>query len=365
MTSSPEETPLFAVVMAGGSGTRFWPLSRRQRPKQLLPLAEGRSLLAATVSRLAPLVAPARTWVATTTAVADAVRRELPQLSPENVLTEPVGRDTAACVGWVAWRLARLHPGAVTLVLPSDHLVGDAPAWRLALAAAAATACARGELVTIGVRASRPESGFGYLELGEDLAVIQGLSVRRVRSFVEKPSRERAAEFIALGNFRWNSGIFAWTVSAIERAIRSHLPELAAGLDAMMADVEKRGEPEALQLHYPSLPSVSVDFGVMEKATNVAAVCADFSWSDVGSWSALTELPPAGPGAGVTRGEVVTVDSEGCVLVSEGPLVATIGIRDLVVVATPDAVLVVPKAQTQRVKELVEELRRRKREDLL
>lgn len=350
--------------MAGGAGTRFWPWSRRRRPKQLLPLAEGRSLLAATVARLAPLVTPARTWVVTTTAVADAVRRELPEFPPENVLAEPEGRDTAACVGWVAWRLARTHPNAVMLVVPSDHVVGDAQAWRLALATAAAAACSRGELVTIGVRAVRAESGFGYLELGEDLGAIQGLSVRRVRSFVEKPTRERATDFIARGNFRWNAGIFAWTVPAIERAIRSHLPELAGGLDAMMADADERGEAVALQRHYPTLPSVSVDFGVMEKVGNAAAVCADFSWSDVGSWTALGELTAA-PGGSATRGDVVAVDSAGCVLVSDGPMLATIGIGDLVVVATSDAVLVVPKAQAQRVKELVEELRRRKRDELL
>ncbi len=364
MSSSAEMRPLVAVVMAGGAGTRFWPLSRCCRPKQLLPFAGGRSLLAAAVERLAPLVPPERTLVVTSALVADAVREELAWLPQENVLAEPAGRDTAACVGWVAWRLAHSLPGAVMVVVPADHVIPDGAALRSALAAAAATAVARGGLVTVGLRASRPETGFGYLELGEAAGGAGGHEVFAVRRFVEKPDRARAEAFVAAGNFRWNSGMFAWTVAAIEAAIRAHLPDLAAALDAMAADAAALGEAEALARHYPQLPRVSVDFGVMEKASPVWAVTADLAWSDVGSWVGLAELLPEQP-AGVTMGDVVALDSERCVLVSDGPLVATLGVRDLVVVATRDAVLVVPSDQVQRVKELVETLRARGRDELL
>jgi mannose-1-phosphate guanylyltransferase len=364
MTWSPEGVPLYALVMAGGTGTRFWPLSRCSRPKQLLPFAQGRSLLAATVERLAPLVSPERTLVVTSAEVAEAVRAELPRLPGGNVLVEPNVRDTAACVGWVAWRMARSKPEAVMVVLPADHVIPDGSALRTALAAAAATAAARGGLVTLAMRPTRAETGFGYLELGEVVGAAAGRPVQAVKRFVEKPSRERAEEFVAAGHYAWNSGMFAWTVNAIQNAIREHLPELADGLDALIAATDSVGEEEALRRHYPSLPRVSVDFGVMEKAANVWAVGVDFAWSDVGSWAGLFDVLPVKVG-GVTLGDVVALDSEGSVLVSDGPLVAVAGVRDLIVVATRDAVLVVPRDQAQRVKELVEMLRDAGRDDLL
>jgi len=364
MTSSGDGAPLFAVVMAGGAGTRFWPLSRRSRPKQLLPLAGGRSLLAATVERLSPLVTPARTLVVTSEAVRGAVREELPGIPAENVLAEPEGRDTAACIGWVAWRLARTSPSAVMVVLPADHLIPDGAALRSALSAAAATAYARGGLVTLGLRPTRAETGFGYVEVGDAVGTAGAHTVHAVRRFVEKPDLETARRFLESGSFRWNSGMFAWTVAAIEAAIREHLPELASGLDRMAADAESEGEAAALRRHYPSLQRVSVDFGVMEKAAPVWAVGVEFAWSDVGSWGGLAETLPGSP-AGVAIGDVAAIDAERSVLVSDGPLVAAVGVRDLVVVATRDAVLVVPRDQVQRVKEVVEALRAAGREELL
>ncbi|HVN77091.1 MAG TPA: sugar phosphate nucleotidyltransferase [Thermoanaerobaculaceae bacterium] len=364
MTSSADGAPLFAVVMAGGAGTRFWPLSRRSRPKQLLPFAQGRSLLAATVERLAPLVAPERTLVVTSLDVADAVRAEVGGIPPANVLAEPEGRDTAACVGWAAWRLARTSPGAVMVVVPADHLIPDGAALRSALAAAAATAFARGGLVTLGVRPTRPETGFGYLEVGEAVGTAGAHRVREVRRFVEKPDRATAEAFLEAGGFYWNSGMFAWRVQTIVEAFRAHLPRLANGLDELASASESLGETEALRRHYPSLEKVSVDFGVMEKAAPVWAIEVDFAWSDVGSWAGLAEAMPRSE-CGVSLGDVLALDSGGSVLVSDGPLVATVGVRDLVVVATRDAVLVVPRDQVQRVKELVETLRAKGRGELL
>ena len=364
MSSSTDGTALFAVIMAGGAGTRFWPLSRRARPKQLLPLLGGRSLLAVTADRLLPLVGRERLLVVTGAEVEAAVRADLPELPPENILVEPAGRDTAACIGWVAWRLAERHPEAVMLVVPADHVVPDGVAFRVAMAAAAATAHARGGLVTIGFRPTRPETGYGYLELGEAVGRVGVHEVFRVARFVEKPGRECAAEMLAAGTYRWNGGLFAWQVAAIRAAMRTHLPELAAGLDALMADAAAHGESAAVARHYPSLPKTSIDFGVMEKAATVWAVAVDFEWSDIGSWVGLEEVLAPALGE-VHLGDVVGVDTAGNVLVSDGPLVAAVGVRDLVVVATGDAVLVVPKEQCQRVKELVELLRAQGRIDLL
>jgi len=362
--STSTEAPLFAVVMAGGSGTRFWPLSRGRRPKQFLPFAGGRSLLAATVERLAPLVPVERIQVVTVAPVADATRRELPELPAANILVEPEGRDTAACLGWAGWRLAEVQPDAVMVVTPADHVIPDGGALRRALAAAAEVAQKRGGLVTLGVRPTRPETGFGYLELGEKEEERWGLAVHRVSRFVEKPDLERARSMVQAGNFRWNAGMFAWRVEVLQQAIRRYLPDLAAGLDRLMADARVEGEQPALARHYPTLPRTSIDFGLMEKADEVRAVATEFDWCDVGSWNGLAEILPAGE-AGVTLGEVISLDAENCVLVSDGPLVAAVGVRDLVVVATNDAVLVVPRAQAQRIKELVAKLQEAGRDSLL
>jgi mannose-1-phosphate guanylyltransferase len=364
MTYSLDQPPLYAVVMAGGAGTRFWPLSRRSRPKQLLPFAQGRSLLAAAVDRLTPLVPPSHTLVVTSAEVADAVRTELPQLARDSVLAEPAGRDTAACVGWVAWRLARAAPGSVMVVVPADHVIPDGAALRSALAVAASTACSRGGLVTLAVRPTRAETGFGYLELGEVVDAAVEPKVRTVRRFIEKPTREHAEEFVRAGTFAWNSGMFAWTVEAIKSAIEQHLPALASGLDRMMDDVEAVGEDEALRRHYPGLPRVSVDRGVMEKAQTVWAVDVAFEWTDVGSWVGLAAVLPQAPG-GAVLGDVIALDSDDSVLVSDGPLLAAVGIHDVVVVATRDAVLVVPKDDAQRVKDLVTRLQQQGRDDVL
>lgn len=349
--------------MAGGSGTRFWPLSRRHRPKQLLPFAGGKSLLRATFDRVLSLSGVARTWVVTAAEMAVPTRAELPELPPDNLLVEPQGRDTAACVGWAAWRLAEVAPEAVMAVVPADHLVEGEEALRAALCVGAHAARELGGLITLGVRPRRPETGFGYLELGDEVVLTTGESVRRVRRFVEKPTRAVAEAMLARGGYAWNAGMFVWTVAAIRQAIRHHLPELADGLDRLMEESKTRGEGAALADVYPLLPRVSIDYGVMEKAPHVWAVPVEFSWSDVGSWEGLAEA--LGGGEGVRSGDVLAIDSEGAVLFSEGPLVAALGVPGLVVVATRDAVLVVPRAASQRVKDIVEELRRRQRGDLL
>lgn len=361
MPSLPE---LVAVVMAGGSGTRFWPLSRRQRPKQLLPFADGRSLLSAAVERLLPLVPASRVTVVTGAAIAETVQADLPLVPPENVLAEPVGRDTAACIGWVAWRLQTTLPDAVMLVVPADHVIPDGVALRRALAAAAELAGRREALVTLGLAPTGPEPGFGYLELGEAGEKVGEFTAYPVRQFVEKPDRARAAELLAAGGWRWNSGMFAWRVSTIVAAIRKHLPPLAAALDRLLAEAAAHGEAAAVAAHYPDLPRISIDFGVLEKAREVWAVPVSFAWSDVGSWPGLAAVLPAHP-AGAVLGDVLALDCARSVLVSGGPLVAAVGLREMVVVATSDAVLVVPRAEAERVREVVDRLAAERRTDVL
>ena len=354
----------WAVIMAGGSGTRFWPLSRKARPKQLLPLAGGdASLLAETVRRIAPLIPPERVVVVTAEHLAEAIRAALPAVPPENVLAEPVGRNTAPCVGWAAAHVRRRDPEGLIAVLAADHHIADEAGF-LAILERALGAAEHGELVTLGIRPTRPETGYGYLELGEELEP----GVHRARRFVEKPNRARAEQFLASGAFLWNSGMFFFRADAVLDAIRVHLPGLGAALERFDRAAEEGRERELVAAEYAALPAVSLDHGVMEKAERVAVVPGDFGWSDVGSWTTAWELATkdAEHNAATSPDDVVLVDAHGSyVRAPAGKVVALIGVRDLVVVDTEDALLVVPRDRAQDVRAVVDALRARGRTDEL
>lgn len=356
---------LWAVVMAGGSGTRFWPSSRAAKPKQLLPLADregtGETLLAATVRRLGGMVPPERVVVVLSERLVEATAAALPEVPRENLLAEPVGRNTAPCVGWACAWVRRRDPDAVVAILAADHHIGDEPAYRAVIERAVATA-ERGELVTIGIQPTRPETGYGYIEVGDEL---DG-GARRVARFVEKPTRERAEEFLATGRFLWNSGSFFFRADRMLAEIRKSLPDLADTLDALDQAAADGREQERVRALYPEIRGISIDHGVMEKASGVAVVPGAFGWSDVGSWQTAWELATKDEAGNAARGETVLVDASGCFVVGEGKkVVAVIGVQDLVVVDTPDALLVVPREQSQRVREVVEALQKRGRGDAL
>jgi len=343
----------FAVIMAGGSGTRFWPLSRKARPKQLLPLGPSpESLLAETVRRIAPLVPPERVLIATSEALADAIARALPNVPRENILGEPVGRNTAPCVGWAAAHAARRDPNATILVLPSDHHIGDEPRFLAALERAVAAA-ASGDLVTVGIEPTRPETGYGYLEKAEVLTD----GVHRCARFVEKPDRARAEEFLATGKFLWNSGMFFFRADAILGAIRSTLPALADALDRYDAAAREGTEAELVRATYGGLPNVSIDNGVMEKAGRIAVVPASFGWSDLGSYQTAWELAPKDDAQNAVPEGTVLVDAKGNYARStSGKRIALVGVEGLVVIETDDAILVIPRDRDQDVKKVVEAL---------
>lgn len=333
----------FAVILAGGGGTRLWPASRRKRPKQFLPLAPGgRSLLAATVERLAmPLE---RVLVVTAAPQVDEVRAALPKLPAENVIAEPVARNTAPAVALAAHELMKRGAGgAVMAVLPSDHVVTDEAAFRRVLAQACAAA--EWHLVTCGIQPARPETGYGYLELGD---VTDG-PARAVKRFVEKPDRATAAKYVASGRHLWNSGMFFFRAERIWRETEDHLPHTAQAIAAG---------------RYADAAAISIDYGIMEKATDIFAVPGDFGWNDVGSWAALADVLPAQAGNVRVGGPSVAIDAKGNVVVGDA-LVALVGVDDLVVVTAGDAVLVMPKARAQDVRAVVQELERRKMDPYL
>jgi mannose-1-phosphate guanylyltransferase len=346
----------YAVIMAGGSGTRFWPLSRTARPKQFLALGpDDRSLLRATAERVWRILPPDRTFVVTSAELREQVEKELPELKADRILAEPIGRNTAPCIGWAALHLRRLDKDAIMAVLPADHYIGETDAYVDALRRGL-EAATHGDYVTIGIRPTRAETGYGYIEVGAELDP----GVFRARRFVEKPNRQRAEQFVASGSFLWNSGMFFFLASRILEAIDQHLPGLGGQLHRYDEAARVGNEAELVEATYAELPSVSIDHGIMEKVGSVSVVPGSFEWSDLGSWTSAWELAPRDESANVLPKGSIGIDASGnYVRAPEGKLVALVGVSGLVVVDTGDALLVVPKDRAQDVRQVVESLRER------
>jgi mannose-1-phosphate guanylyltransferase len=354
---------LRALILAGGSGTRFWPLSRKRNPKQLLALEGERSLLRDTMERLRSLIQPADVWVCTTEALAERVRADLPEVPPEQILLEPEGRNTAPAIGWSIRSMPEEVRRGVVAVLPADHRVGDPAAFRETLERAGRVVEGlEGEnqeddrMMTLGVVPRWAETGYGYLELEPE---TEPKGVRRVRRFVEKPTAENAERFVASGDYLWNAGIFVFRGSSLLGILERLQPELARGLEEIAA------APERLRELYGRLPADSIDYAVMEKLDEISTLPLDCGWSDLGSWEALDEILPEDEDGNTGRGDRLVVDARGNLLFADQGTIAVLGVEDLVVVRTGDAVLVCPKSRSQDVKKLVAELAARRREDLL
>lgn len=351
---------LHAVILAGGSGTRFWPASRAARPKQFLPLAHGRSLLAAAVDRVRGVAGRDRTWIVTNPAQARSLPEVLPDFPAAQVIVEPEPRDTAPAIALAVATIAARAPDAVMAVMPADHLIEPEDRFAALLARGAAVAREHGMLVTFGIAPTRPATGFGYIERGAALDAGSP-PVHRVVRFREKPDRATAEQFVAAGTFAWNSGIFLWTVPDLLAAMAESAPDLEAQTRAMLAAVAA-GDDAALARAFAGCRKTSIDFAVMERAPRVAVVACDLSWSDVGSFGALGAVAaPDGDGnvtvlAGGAR--ALLEDARDCVVYGEGRrLIALFGVRDLVAVAVDDAVLVCARDRAEDLKQVVERLR--------
>lgn len=341
---------LHLFVMAGGSGTRFWPKSTSQRPKQLLSFgggAEGASLLSLTLRRFAGWVPGPQQFVLTTQSLAAAVSQDSPAAG---ILAEPQGRNTAPCIYWAAREVAARDPRGVMLVMPSDHYIPRLPDFKATVERAAEWARTHDDLVTLGVKPSRPETGYGYLKLGAPLPASVG---HAVQAFVEKPNLERAREFFASGQYLWNGGMFVWRADVILRAFDAAMPEMKQAWESAQGHIE---------VAYPKMTATSIDFGVMEKAPNVVTFALDCGWDDLGSWPSLEGIADAlaarQEGGVVTAGQVIAVESTGNIVDAPGRRVALLGVEDLIVVQQGEAILIARKDRAQDLKLVVERVKK-------
>ncbi|MFQ5593521.1 MAG: mannose-1-phosphate guanylyltransferase [Anaerolineae bacterium] len=354
----------YALILAGGVGSRLWPRSREARPKQLLDLISERSMLQETAARVRPLVPPERLIVMTNQGYVNAVRAQLPDVPLENVIGEPAVRGTASAVGFGAAIIAQRDPSAVMFSLHADHFMRNVEGFRHALRAAARVAM-EGYLVTLGIQPDAPVTGYGYVERGEKLGLFDGHLAYQVIRFTEKPDVETAKAFMKSGRYYWNSGLFTWQVSTILAAFASYMPDTYEKLQAMASTMGTDRESETLGRIWPTLENQTIDYGIMERAERVAVVPADFGWSDVGTWNSLFNLIDADREGNVVSGDHLGVDTRGSFIHSDGRLIATVGVEDLIVIDTGDAVLVCPRDRAQDVKAVVDRLKREKRTDVL
>ena len=345
----------YAVIMAGGIGTRFWPASRKEHPKQFLDVFGDGTLIQNTVARLQGLVPPERCLIVTHERYVEKTQKQLPAVPEENILAEPISRNTAPCIAYAATTLAKRDPEATMAVLPADHVIGNVEQYHKTLDVAFETARERNALVTIGIEPTHPSTGYGYIQYDEAGDEETELRACPVRTFAEKPDQSTAERFIDAGDFLWNSGMFIWRADTILDQIETHLPDAHEAF-APVREADGEIDAETLTKAFQNSPRISIDYGVMEQADTVYVVPGAFDWNDVGDWRAVYDLSEKGEHGNVIEGDVIMQDSSRCLVQTEERLVVLVGINDQVVVDTGDAVLVCDRESAQQVKQVVEYL---------
>lgn len=357
----------YPVILAGGRGTRFWPLSRKRRAKQLLALDGEQTMIQQTVQRLLPLAAPNHFWIITNEELQAAIARQVPRLPKKQIIAEPVGKNTAPAIGLAAFLLHRLDPRATIGLFPSDHVIGDEKTYRDVIQRGTEIASAGNNIVVLGIRPTRPETGYGYIESGAPLE----MEVLRVRRFTEKPDVEHATQFVSAGNYFWNSGMFLWSALTLVNALQEHLPKTAALLEEIASVYQTSKFSSTFRKLYPKCENISVDYALLEprsakgeEASNIYCIPADFGWNDLGSWAALHEhhslKSKSADGNLIASDGSYTLNARGNYVHAPGKFVATVGVDNLVVVETEDALLITSRERSQDVGKVVQYLDQQK-----
>jgi mannose-1-phosphate guanylyltransferase len=342
-----------ALIMAGGEGTRFWPLSRKDNPKQFLKLNNNQNtMLQETVERIKELVPIEQVFIATNEAYQEAIKNQLDGIPSENIIVEPMKRNTAACIGLSSVVIENKYPGSTMIVLPADHLIKNEKKFVNILSKAVMTAATGKNLVTLGIKPTHPETGYGYIHYGDHLHTIDGDKVFKVQNFTEKPDLATAKEFLNDGNYLWNSGMFIWELDSILYNIEKYLPEMYKSLvkikNALGTDLEQK----VIRNEFEQMESVSIDYGIMEKADDIFVIPSSFGWDDLGSWPALERIKKIDDNGNVVVGKHYGIDTTNSIIHSPNKVVTTIGLDDVVIVDTEDAILICDKNRAQEVKEI-------------
>jgi len=347
-----------AVLMAGGRGQRFWPHSRFDTPKQLLSITGGNSMIRETINRVLPLIDLSDVFISTTEDLFDSIKDALPEIDYLNYILEPVGRDTAACIGFAAVVLEHRYkdPNTTMITLPIDHIIKDGEKFLQAIKEACILARETGNLITIGIKPSRPETGYGYICVGEESEKIDNITACVVNNFTEKPDLETAKKFISEKNYLWNSGIFIWTCRDIFNALRKETPILYNGLMRIKDSLGTLQKKEIVKEVFYGLEKISIDYAILEKVSNRLVVKGDFSWDDIGSWTSMERIFPQDKDGNVIQGSHEGVDTKRCVIINDEGLIVTIGLSDLVVISSGDIKLIYPKNRESDLKKIIKRM---------
>ena len=355
---------IYNVIMAGGGGTRFWPISRQTNPKQLLNLSGTDTLINETIDRVNKLSCKENLFVVTNKKqVKPLIKTTKDRLLAENILVEPIARNTSAAIGYAAFNIMKKHGDGIMCIYPADHHIKNEDEFSKVLKKAIKVADENDKIVTIGIKPTFPSTGYGYINFEKEKSI--GEYSHEVIEFVEKPKFNKAVEFIESGRYLWNSGMFVWKVSKVLEDFKRYLPKLYDRLEKLSEYMNTDKESEMVEKIYPTIPAISVDYGIMERSNDVVVVPGDFGWNDVGSWDVLGSIFPTDEKGNIRRGETIAIDTQNSVVYSDEKLVTAVGIKDLIVVSTEDAVMVCPKDRAQDVKNIAEELKEQKKDSYL
>jgi mannose-1-phosphate guanylyltransferase len=353
---------VYGIIMAGGGGTRFWPLSRQKKPKQLLNLSGNGLMINETIERISNIISKENIFIVTNEKQGEKMKGSVGDMIPsDHILLEPVARNTAACIGYAAVEIIKKYGDGIMCIFPADHYIKDQEEFDRILSQAIKEAENDDKLVTIGIKPTFPSTGYGYINFEK----TNENAVYNVNEFIEKPNYETAKKYMESGKYAWNSGVFIWKASVILHSFERFLPKVYHYLVSIAASIGTDNEYKIIQQLYSKIPSISIDYGVMERSDNVAVIIGDFGWSDVGSWDNLGVLYNVDEAGNVIKGEQVNINTKNCICYAENRLIATIGIENMIIVETEDAILVCRKDQAQQVKEVVENLKARGLEQYL